>query len=82
VEIVKSHSDQKHHALVAIARLGADLMVTSALGSPPLHIACSYKDWCSARVLVRAGAEQDAEDHLGRHEILRRRCRRRLRKNY
>ena len=70
VEIVKSQSEQKHHALVAIARLGADLMVTSVLGSTPLHIACSYKDWCSARILVRAGAELDAEDHLGQVPLL------------
>jgi len=65
LEIVRSHTEQRHCALVAIARLGADLNVTSALGATPLHIASSSKDWCSAQILVRAGAGLDHEDHLG-----------------
>ena len=65
LEIVKSYTDQKHQALVAIANLGADLNVASVLGATPLLTACSIKDWCSARILVRAGAELDYEDNLG-----------------
>ena len=70
LEIVKSYTDQKHRALVAIAKQGADLNVTSTLGATPLHIACSIKDWCSAQILVRAGAELDHEDHLGHVPLL------------
>jgi len=70
LEIVKSYTDQKHRALVAIAKLGADLNITSTLGATPLHIACSIKDWCSAQILVRAGAELDHEDHLGYAPLL------------
>ena len=62
---MKSYTDQKHQALVAIADLGEDLNVASVLGATPLLTACSVKEWCSARILVRAGAELDYEDNLG-----------------
>ena len=65
LEIVQSTSDHKHEALVAMTKLGADLNVTSILGSTPLHTACYSKDWCSAVILVRAGAEMEYEDYLG-----------------
>ena len=65
LEIVQSTSVHKYVALVAITKIGGDLNDTSILGSTPLHTACYSKDWCSAVILVRAGAQMEHEDNLG-----------------
>ena len=66
LEVVKSTCSVRQEVLRYLVKKGEDLDVTTALGSTPLHLACSNADWSSARILVRGGARLDIFDSLGR----------------